>query len=238
MAETPYKRILLKLSGEQLAGKYDSGVDPELIGWLAEEIKKVSAAGTQVVIMVGGGNFVRGAQMAGHGIQRVTADHMGMLATMINALALTDIFEDRGIKTRCLSNIFAEQVAEPFVHRLANKHLEKGRVVIVAGGSGRPYVTTDTAAVILGLELDCGVVLKATKVDGVYEKDPVQFPEARKIQKLGFQQAVADDGIRVMDKAALGMAMEHKLPIIVFDAMKDDNILKASQGESAGTVIG
>lgn len=238
MSQSPYKRVLLKLSGEQLAGKYESGVDPEFVRWLAEEIKKVSAEGIQVVIMVGGGNFVRGAQIAGHGIQRVTADHMGMLGTMINALALTDIFETDGIKTRCLSNIFAEQVAEPFVHRLANKHLEKGRVVIVAGGSGRPYVTTDTAAVILGLELDCDVVMKATKVDGVYDKDPVQFPDAQKIDKLDFQKAVSDDGIRIMDKAALGMAMEHKLPIVVFDAMKSGNILKAAQGESAGTTIG
>ncbi len=237
MGETSYKRILLKLSGEQLAGKYESGVDPEFVGWLAEEIKKVSAAGKQVVIMVGGGNFVRGAQIAGHGIQRVTADHMGMLGTMINALALTDIFEDHGIKTRCLSNIFAEQVAEPFVHRLANKHLEKGRVVVVAGGSGRPYVTTDTAAVILGLELDCDVILKATKVDGVYDKDPVKFQGAKKIDKLGFQEAVSDDAIKIMDKAALGMAMEHKLPIVVFDAAQAGNILKATQGESAGTTI-
>lgn len=233
----PYKRILLKLSGEQLAGKYEGGVDPELVGWLAEEIKKVSAAGTQVVIMVGGGNFVRGAQIAGHGIQRVTGDHMGMLGTMINALALTDIFEAHGVKTRCLSNIFAEQVAEPFVHRLANKHLEKGRVVVVAGGSGRPYVTTDTAAVILGLELDCDVILKATKVDGVYDKDPAKFPEATKIGKLGFQEALSDNDIKVMDKAALGMAMEHKLPIIVFDTMQADNILKAAHGDSAGTTI-
>lgn len=237
MSQTPYKRVLLKLSGEQLAGKYESGVDPEFVGWLADEIKKVSADGTHVVIMVGGGNFVRGAQIAGHGIQRVTADHMGMLGTMINALALTDIFEAQGISTRCLSNIFAEQVAEPFVHRLANKHLEKGRVVIVAGGSGRPYVTTDTAAVILGLELDCDVILKATKVAGVYDKDPVKFAGAKKLDKLGFQEAVSDDDIRIMDKAALGMAMEHKLPIIVFDAMQPDNILKAARGESAGTTI-
>ncbi len=237
MSKTPYKRILLKLSGEQLAGKYEAGVDPELVGWLAEEINKVAADGTQVVIMVGGGNFVRGAQIAGHGIQRVTADHMGMLGTMINALALTDIFEAKGIKTRCLSNIYAEQVAEPFVHRLANKHLEKGRVVVVAGGSGRPYVTTDTAAVILGLELDCDVVLKATKVDGVYDKDPAKFDDARKIDKLGFQEALADDDIRVMDKAALGMAMEHNLPIIVFDAMQSGNILNVAKGESAGTTI-
>lgn len=238
MNAQPYKRILLKLSGEQLAGKYEAGVDPEFVGWLAEEIKKVSAAGKQVVIMVGGGNFVRGAQIAGHGIQRVTADHMGMLGTMINALALTDIFEANGIKTRCLSNIYAEQVAEPFVHRLANKHLEKGRVVVVAGGSGRPYVTTDTAAVILGLELDCDVILKATKVDGVYDKDPERFQDAKKIHKLDFQKAVSDNAIRIMDKAALGMAMEHELPIVVFDAMQPDNILHASQGDSAGTTIG
>ena len=238
MSPQPYKRILLKLSGEQLAGKYDGGVDPELVGWLAEEIKKVSAAGVQVVIMVGGGNFVRGAQIAGHGIQRVTGDHMGMLGTMINALALTDIFEAHGVKTRCLSNIFAEQVAEPFVHRLANKHLQKGRVVVVAGGSGRPYVTTDTAAVILGLELDCGVIMKATKVDGVYDKDPAQHSDAEKMSSLSFQQALSDDAIKVMDKAALGMAMEHELPIVVFDTMQDGNILKVAQGDSsAGTTI-
>jgi uridylate kinase len=238
MSPQPYKRILLKLSGEQLAGKFEAGVDPEMVGWLAQEIKKVAAAGVQVVIMVGGGNFVRGAQIAGHGIQRVTGDHMGMLGTMINALALTDIFETHGVKTRCLSNIYAEQVAEPFVHRLANKHLEKGRVVVVAGGSGRPYVTTDTAAVILALELDCGVILKATKVDGVYDKDPEQHADASKMSTLSFQQALSDDAIKVMDKAALGMAMEHQLPIIVFDTMKDDNILKAAQGNSsAGTTI-
>jgi uridylate kinase len=238
MTETPYKRILLKISGEQLAGKYEAGVDPELVDWLAEEIKKVSSAGVQVVIMVGGGNFVRGAQIAGHGIQRVTADHMGMLGTMINALALTDIFEAHGIATRCLSNIYAEQVAEPFVHRLANKHLEKGRVVIVAGGSGRPYVTTDTAAVIVGLELECGVILKATKVNGVYDKDPAKHPDAQKIAALSFQQALSNDEIKVMDKAALGMAMEHSLPIVVFDTMQDGNILKAAQGDTdAGTTI-
>ena len=167
-----YKRVLLKLSGEQLAGKYDNGIDPEHAAWLAREVKKVADNGTEVVIMVGGGNLIRGAQIAGHGIERVTGDHMGMLATMINALALTDIFEAQEVQTRCLTNIFAEQVAEPFVHRLANKHLKKGRVVIVAGGTGRPYLTTDTAAVVLALEMSCDIVLKATRVDGVYDKDP------------------------------------------------------------------
>lgn len=232
-----YKRILLKLSGEQLSGKFEAGIDSELGSWLAEEIKKVAASGVQVVIMVGGGNFVRGAQIAGHGIQRVTADHMGMLGTMINALALTDIFESNGLKSRCLSSIFAEQVAEPFVHRLANKHLEKGRVVIVAGGSGRPYVTTDTAAVILALELDCQVVMKATKVDGVYDKDPEQHSEAQKLESVSHHQAVVDSSIKVMDKAAMGMALEHKMPIVVFDAMKPGNILAAANGDDVGTTI-
>ena len=235
--EQPYKRILLKLSGEQLAGKFESGIDAELCKWLAQEIKKVSDDGTQVVVMVGGGNFARGAQLAGNGIKRVTGDHIGMLATMMNALALTDIFESEGVRTRCLSNIFAQQVAEPFVHRLAEKHLEKGRVVITAGGIGRPYLTTDTAAVALALEIDCQVVLKATKVNGVYDKDPATNDDAKKIDNLSFQQAVADDGIKIMDKAAMGLALEHKLPIIVFDAMQEDNIAKAAQGQTTGTII-
>lgn len=232
-----YHRILLKLSGEQLSGKFESGIDAELVGWIANEVKKVSDSGVQVVIMVGGGNFVRGAQVAGHGIQRVTADHMGMLATLVNALGLTDIFEAKGLPTRCLSNIFAEQVAEPFVHRLANKHLEKGRVVILAGGTGRPYLTTDTAAVVLALELDCQIVLKATKVDGVYDKDPAKHSNAKKIDKLSYQKAVEDNAIKVMDKAAMGLAMEYTMPVLIFDAMQAGNTLKAVKGEAIGTTI-
>lgn len=232
-----YKRVLLKLSGEQLSGRYEHRIDPEVAAWLAEQIKNVSKEGVQVVIMVGGGNIVRGADIAGHGIKRVTADHMGMLGTMINALALTDIFEAQDVRTRCLSAIFANQVAEPFVHRLANKHLEKGRVVIVAGGSGRPYVTTDTGALILALELDCDVVFKATKVDGVYDKDPVKNADARKFDQLTYQQAVEDGAITVMDKAALGLAMEHNIPTVIFNALEDSNILKAAKGEAVGTTI-
>ncbi len=232
-----YKRVLLKLSGEQLAGKFETGIDAELGAWLAREIKQVVGGGTQVVIMVGGGNYARGAQLAGHGIKRVTADHIGMLATMMNALALTDIFESQDVRTRCLSNIFAQQVAEPFVHRLANKHMEKGRVVIVAGGIGRPYLTTDTAAVSLALELDCEVVLKATKVDGVYDCDPHKHKDAKLLPKLSYQEAVANDAIQVMDKAAMGLAMEQHMPLIVFDALEGDNILKVTRGESVGTSI-
>jgi uridylate kinase len=188
--------------------------------------------------MVGGGNFARGAQLAGHGIKRVTADHIGMLGTMMNALALTDIFESQGVATRCLSSIFAEQVAEPFIHRLADKHLEKGRVVIAAGGIGRPYLTTDTAAVSLALELDCQIVLKATKVDGVYDKDPAHNHDATKLDSMSFQQAVSDNNIKVMDKAAMGLALEHNLPIIVFDAMQEGSIALAASGQPAGTKIG
>ena len=232
-----YKRILLKLSGEQLAGKFEGGFDPERAKWLAEEVRKALEAGSQVVIMVGGGNFVRGVQIAGHGIKRVTADHMGMLGTIMNALALTDIFEENGVATRCLSSIFAEQVAEPFVHRLAEKHLDKGRVVIVAGGIGRPYLTTDTAAVSLALELNCEVVLKATKVDGVYDSDPTKNGDAKRFETIDFQHAVENPAIKVMDKAALGLAMEHKLPIVIFELEQPDNIAKVAAGGTIGTRI-
>lgn len=232
-----YTRVLLKLSGEQLAGKFEGGIDAELGGWIAREVKKVTDSGTQVVIMVGGGNYARGAQLAGHGIKRVTADHIGMLATMMNGIALTDIFESQGVATRCLSNIYAEQVAEPFVHRLAENHLGKGRVVIVSGGIGRPYLTTDTAAVSLALEMDCQVVLKATKVDGVYNKDPAKHDDAVKMHQISAADAVSDDAIRVMDKAAMGLAFEHELPIIIFDAMTEGNILMAVQQAEIGTII-
>lgn len=232
-----YKRVLLKLSGEQLAGKYETGIDPEFATWIAKEIKKISDTGTEVLIMVGGGNLVRGASVAGHGIRRVTGDHMGMLATMINALALTDIMEAQGIKTRCLSSIFAEQVAEPFVHRLALKHFEKGRVVVAAGGIGRPYLTTDTAAVALALELDCEVVLKATKVDGVYDKDPNKFDNAKKFDTLDFQQAVENSDIKIMDKAAIGLAMEQGMKVVVFNAMQENAIADVVAGKDIGTTI-
>lgn len=233
-----YKRVLLKLSGEQLAGSGDTGIDPKVAGFIADEVKQVAQAGVEVVIMVGGGNFVRGATIAGNGIKRVTGDHMGMLGTMINALALTDIFEAHDVPTRSLSTIFANQVAEPFVHRLANKHLANGRVVIVGGGSGRPYVTTDTAALILALELDCDVVLKATKVDGVYDKDPAKSTDAVKYETLSYQQAVEDGAIKVMDKAALGMALEHHIPLVIFNHETPGNILKVIKGDSSlGTIV-
>ncbi len=237
MDKKPYKRILLKLSGEQLAGKYEFGVDPTIASFLAEEIKEVLALGTQVVLIVGGGNMVRGAEIAGHGIKRVTGDQMGMLSGLINSMAMTDIFEAHDVQTRCMSNIFAQQVAESYSYRLAEKHLQRGRVVIVAGGTARPYVTHDTAAVSFALELDCEIVLKATKFDGVYEKDPAVFPEARKISNLTFQEAVSNEDIKVMDKAAMGLAMEHQRPIIVFDAMEPGNTARVVAREQVGTLI-
>lgn len=232
-----YSRILLKLSGEQLAGDQEYGIDPKFVAWVAGEVKKVTDAGCQVVLMVGGGNIARGTQISGDGIKRVTGDHMGMLATLINALAVTDIFEANGLQTRCLSNVFAPQVAESFDHRLAEKHLGKGRIVILAGGSGRPYVTTDTAAVVLGLEMGCDAVLKATKVDGVYDKDPMKHADAKKHDRIPYQTAVEDAEIRIMDKAALGLAMEHGISLVVFDALKPGNILAVANGENVGTTI-
>lgn len=232
-----YKRILLKISGEQLSGQHESGLDPEIAKWLAKEVKQVRDTGTEVVIMVGGGNYLRGAQIAGHGIKRVTADQMGMLGTMMNALAVTDIFEDQGLPTRCLTNIFAEQVAEPFIHRLAEKHLERGRVVIVGGGSGRPYVTTDTAAVVLGLEIGCDVVIKTTKVDGVYSDDPHKNGDAEKFDTLTYQQAVENPAIKIMDKAAMGLAMEQEMPIVICALEPSGNIAKVASGDNIGTKI-
>lgn len=232
-----YKRVLIKISGEQLSGQFDVGIDPEVAHYLAEEIKKALKNGCEIVLVVGGGNMVRGAEIAGHGIRRVTGDHMGMLSGLINSMAMTDIFEADDIPTRCLSNIFAEQVAEVYSYRRAEKHLQQGRVVIIAGGLGRPYFTHDTAAVNLALELGCEVVLKATKVDGVYDKDPNKHTGAKKFDELDYQHAVENVDINVMDKAALGLAMEQKMPVVVFDAMTKDNILRVVQGDVVGTRV-
>lgn len=237
MTPVQYRRILLKLSGEQLQGQYDFGVDPKIAAFLAKEIKKAVDANCQVVIVAGGGNMVRGAKMAGHGIRRVTADQMGMLSGLINCMALTDIFEANQLPTRCLSNIFAQQVAESYSYRLAEKHLQKNRVVIVAGGTARPYVTHDTAGVSFALELDCEAVLKATKYDGVYDKDPAKFDDATKLSNISFQDALSDDAIKVMDKAALGLAMEQQKRLIVFNASQPDSLLRIVKGEAVGTTI-
>lgn len=233
-----YKRVLLKISGEQLAGKHEFGVDPSVGHYLAKECQRVVETGCQLIIVVGGGNMVRGAEVAGNGIKRVTADQMGMLSGLMNAMALTDIFESDGVSTRCMSNIFAAQVAESYSYRLAEKHLASGRIIILGGGTARPYVTHDTAGVSFGLELDCEVVLKATKVDGVYDKDPAKFPDAIKLDSMSFDEAVSNGAIKVMDKAALGLAMDHQLPIVVFNPLTEGNVARVAAGEAIGTKIG
>jgi uridylate kinase len=232
-----YKRVLLKISGEQLSGEHDSGIDPNVAKYLAHECASVIETGCQLILVVGGGNMVRGERVAGNGIKRVTADQMGMLSSLINSLAVTDIFESEGVVTRCMSSIYAEQVAESYSYRLADKHLERGRLVVVAGGIARPFFTTDTATVSIALEMGCDVVLKATKVDGVYDKDPAKFKDAKLLPQITFQESVANEAIKVMDKAALGLAMEQHMSIIVFNPMQPGNILKAVKGEQVGSHI-
>lgn len=233
-----YTRILLKLSGEQLQGQFDGGFDLERARWIASELQPLVDTGKQIVIMVGGGNYARGAQLASEQVPRVTADNIGMLATLMNALALASVLNAEGVPARALSNIKADQVVDQFTHRRALSHLEKGRVVIVAGGIGRPYLTTDTAAVSLALEMDCEAVLKATKVDGVFDRDPHKFDDAVKYDTISYDEALSNGEIGVMDKAALGLAMDHKTPVVVFALLDEGNIARAVNGSHAGTVIG
>ncbi|MDQ3123835.1 MAG: UMP kinase [bacterium] len=219
-----------------MAGR-EGGIDPEFVAWLAGEIKKATETGVEMAIVVGGGNFLRGATIASEGLERPTADYMGMLATVMNGLALMDMLEHHGQPTRLQTNIHINQVAEPFIRRRAIRHLEKKRVVIVAGGLGKPYLTTDTAAASVALELDCDVILKATKVDGIYDKDPEVNPDAVKYDHISYQEAVENPAIKVMDKAALGLAMEQQKPLVIFDLHKDGNILQAVSGEEIGTKV-
>jgi uridylate kinase len=236
--QPPYKRVLLKLSGEQFAGDREYGVNPEFINRLAKELAgTIQATGAQLVIVVGGGNIMRGAAVAKNGVERATGDYMGMLATVINGLALSDILEQNQVPTRLQTRLRIESVAEPFIRRRGLRHLEKGRVVIVAGGTGNPYVTTDTAAVTTALELECDAVLKATKVDGIYDKDPAKHPEAHKHDHLDHRRALTDEDINVMDNAAISLAMDNKLPIIVFDLLTPGNIRRVIEGEQVGTKV-
>lgn len=232
-----YTRVLVKLSGEQLSGEHQVGIDKQVVADIASHIAQAVSIGCEVVIMVGGGNFVRGAQIEGSGIKRVTGDFMGMLATLMNAIALQDIFAEHSVPASVLSNIIADQAADQYTQRRAVHHLAKGRVVIIGGGIGRPYLTTDTAAVSLALELDCDVVVKLTKVDGVFDKDPQKYPNAAHIAQLSFRRAVQDDSIKVMDKAALGLAMEHATPIIVCQLTGPDTLKRLILGEPTGTII-
>jgi uridylate kinase len=231
-----YQRILLKLSGEALAGTATFGIDADRVRSLAREVADVAAAGVQVGVVVGGGNIFRGVAAAARNMDRVTGDHMGMLATVINSLALSDALEQMGIPTRVMSAIEMHQVAEPYIRRRAIRHLEKGRIVIFAAGTSNPYFSTDTAATLRALEIKADVIAKATRVDGVYDKDPLKFPDAVKFSEISYLE-VLSRALGVMDATSIAMCRDNKLPIIVFNLNTIGNIMRMSMGETIGTVI-
>lgn len=235
--KTAYKRILLKLSGEALLGKQSAGVDPEVANYIADEIKSLSAIGVQLGIVVGGGNIFRGIEASAKGMDRTTADYMGMLATVINSLALQSALEERGLPTRVQSSIEMREIAEPFIQRRAIRHLEKGRIVIFAGGTGNPYFSTDTAAALRAVEIRADVIMKATKVDGVYNKDPLKDKKAVMFNKISYLDVLTRD-LKVMDATAISLCRDNLLPIIVFNMQKKGNIRKAVFGQKIGTYVG
>ncbi len=236
MAKLAYKRILLKLSGEALMGSRDYGIDPEVVSRYAKEIKVVVGIGVQVGIVIGGGNIYRGVQDSSDGIDKVTGDHMGMLATVINALALQNALEHEEVPTRCQTAIDMEKIAEPFIRRRAIRHMEKGRVVIFAAGTGNPYFTTDTAAVLRAIEIDADVILKGTRVDGVYDSDPEKNAEATKFSDISYEDVLRRD-LRVMDLTAITLSKENKLPLIVFNMNIADNLRRLVIGEQVGSRV-
>jgi uridylate kinase len=236
MSEPAFRRILLKLSGEALMGSQGFGVDPEVARRIAQEIHEVHQLGVQIALVVGGGNFIRGVAASAHGIDRVVADHMGMLATIINALALQDALEKRGSFTRVTTAIEMREVAEPFIRRRAIRHLEKGRIVVMAGGTGNPYFSTDTAAALRAMEIKAEVILKATKVDGVYDADPNKVPEAKRFEQITYLD-VLSRGLAVMDTTAISMCMDNSLPIIVFNLNVHGNLKRVVMGEKVGSLV-
>jgi uridylate kinase len=232
-----YKRILLKLSGESLLGVQDYGIDPKVLQAYAKEVKMVVDQGVEVAIVIGGGNIFRGVQGAQGGVvDRATGDYMGMLATMMNAMAIQGSFEREGLTTRLLSAIKMEQIGEPFIRRRAIRHLEKGRVVIFGAGTGNPYFTTDTAASLRAVEIEADIVIKGTRVDGIYDSDPEKNPSAKKYDSITFKE-VYDMGLQVMDLTAITLCQENNKPIVVFDMNKQGDLLRLMQGETIGTIV-
>ncbi|MBA5629750.1 UMP kinase [Moheibacter lacus] len=231
-----YKRILLKLSGEALMGNRQYGIDPDRLNEYAGEIKSAVEMGVEVAIVIGGGNIFRGVAGAANGMDRVQGDYMGMLATVINSMALQSALEEAGVYTRLQTAIRMEQIAEPFIKRRATRHLEKGRVVIFGAGTGNPYFTTDTAATLRAIEIDADVILKGTRVDGIYTADPEKDPTATKFETLTFDE-VYQKGLNVMDMTAFTLSQENNLPIIVFDMNSKGNLQKLLKGESVGTLV-
>lgn len=231
-----YRRILLKMSGEALMGDLSFGLDAKVVTRIAEEVKVLQEAGVQVAIVVGGGNLFRGAQLAALGMERVTGDHMGMLATVMNALALQDAMEQQGLEVRTTSALRIEEVCESFIRRRAIRHLEKGRVVICAAGTGNPFFTTDSAASLRAIELEVDAMLKATKVDGIYSKDPKRHQDAVRYASLSYQQVLAE-GLQVMDATSIVMCRDNDMPLLVFDMTRPGEIVRAVMGEDVGTVV-
>jgi uridylate kinase len=231
-----YQRILLKLSGEVLAGQGSFGIDPERVEAMAAEVAEVARSGVQIGLVVGGGNFFRGVAAAAKHMDRVAADHMGMLATVINALALQDALEKAHVPTRVMTAIEMHEVAEPYIRRRAIRHLEKGRIVIFAAGTSNPYFSTDTAATLRGLEIHAEVVAKATRVDGVYDKDPLVNKDAVKFSEIGYSEVLSRN-LRVMDASAVAMCRDNKMPIMVFNLTVRGNIMRMTTGEAIGTLI-
>ena len=235
--ESPfYKKILLKLSGEALMGDQEFGISSDVIASYAKQIKEIVDLGVEVSIVIGGGNIFRGISGAAQGVDRVTGDHMGMLATVINSLALQNSIEKLGVPTRVQTAIEMPKIAEPFIKRRAQRHLEKGRVVIFGAGTGNPYFTTDTAAALRAIEMETDVVIKATKVDGIYDKDPVKFEDAKKYEKVTYNEVLAKD-LKVMDATAISLCRENKLPIIVFNSLIEGNLKRVIMGENIGTTV-
>ena len=236
MSQLKYKRILLKLSGEALAADQGFGVDPVRVHEIAAEIKEVHELGTQIAIVVGGGNFFRGVAIQAKEMDRVSADHMGMLATVINALALQDALEKQNVYTRVMTAIEMNQVAEPYIRRRALRHLEKGRLVIFAGGTGNPYFSTDTAASLRAMEIKADAILKATKVDGIYDADPVLVKDAVKFDQISYLDIIKK-GLKVMDTTSISLSKDNKLPIVVFKLGERGNIKRVVKGEAVGTLV-
>lgn len=236
MSELAFRRILLKLSGEALIGSQGFGVDPEAVARISQEIHEVHEAGIQIAMVVGGGNFIRGVAASAEGFDRVVADHMGMLATVINALALQDALEKRGTYTRVVTAIEMREIAEPFIRRRVIRHLEKGRLVILAAGTGSPYFSTDTAAALRGMEVKADVILKATQVDGVYDRDPRTSPDAKMFSRISYRD-VLSRGLGVMDTTAISLCMDNSLPIIVFNLNVPGNLKRVVAGEKVGSLV-
>ncbi len=236
MKEPVYKRVLLKLSGEALAGKAGTGINTTVLKQIAEDVALAYKLGVQIGLVIGGGNIFRGVAASAEGMDRASSDYMGMLATMINALALQDALENAGVPTRVQSAIAMAEIAEPYIRRRAIRHLEKGRLVIFGAGTGNPYFTTDTAASLRAMEINAQIIMKATKVDGIYDKDPMKHSDAKKYDRISYID-VLNQGLQVMDSTAISLCMDNKLPILTFDLMKAGNILKAVSGEEIGTIV-